>query len=86
MLVFAIFLSIGIQLFLLTSVGVQGDKVAAIRDKKQEVIIENEIIEARILELQTRAHVVDQLDKLEVESKQVLYIEQQQNNTFALSE
>lgn len=83
-LIFAVFMFIGIQLFVLTSVGVQGDRVAAIRARKQEVMIENEILEAKILELQSRAHVVGEIDNIQVETAEVEYIDVNSTEVFAL--
>jgi regulator of replication initiation timing len=42
-----------VQLIVLTSIGTQGEKVKTIRDSQTELKIENEILRARIYEMQS---------------------------------
>jgi hypothetical protein len=76
LLVFMIVGFIAIQLYVLTSVGTQGEKLSQVRQQQSEVKIQNEIIKARILELQSNPRIQETVtQKLQLNPAEVIYLE-----------
>lgn len=64
------------QLFVLSNVGDKGEKITALKREQTSLKIENEIIRAKIMELQTSQSVVEPLTSMvKVERKNVNVIE-----------
>jgi len=69
-----IVLFIGMQLFVLTRVGTQGEKVNQIKQEQTRLRIENEIKQAEILKLQSRKEILSSIDNLDMKETEVVLI------------
>lgn len=65
---------IALQLYVLSSVGTQGERVSDIRDKQAQIKIDNEIKRARIMELQSNQAVAGTVENLQMQPTKVNYI------------
>ena len=64
------------QLFVLTNVGDKGEKITVLKRQQTELKIANDIVKAKIMELQTNQAVVGPLaDKIQVEKKTINVID-----------
>ncbi|KXK27410.1 MAG: Cell division protein FtsL [candidate division WS6 bacterium OLB20] len=67
---------IAIQLYVLSTVGTQGERVSELRDRQAEVKIENEILRARISELQSTTEIRKTANEhLQMQPAQVVYVD-----------
>jgi len=69
-----IVLFIGMQLFILTRVGTQGERVNQVKQEQTRLRIENEIIQARILNLQSRKEILSSIDNLNMKEAEVVLV------------
>ncbi len=69
-----IVLFIGMQLFILTRVGTQGESVNQIKQEQTRLRIENEIIQAKILNLQSRKEILSSIDNLNMKEAEVVLV------------
>jgi len=65
---------IGFQLYILTTVGVQGETISGLRSRQAELKIENEIKRAKVLELQSTGSIEDTVEGLQMRQVGVQYI------------
>lgn len=63
------------QLYILTSIGTQGERVSAVRTQQSDLKIENEIKRARILELQSNDAIKNTVQNLQMYPVKVEYID-----------
>ena len=64
------------QLYVLTNVGDNGQKITQLKNKQSELKIQNEILKAKILDLQTdQAVVLPLTEKVKVEKKAINVID-----------
>lgn len=71
-----VLLFIAIQLYVLSTVGTQGEKVSTLRDAQAEIKIENEILRARISELQSTQEIRKTANEhLQMRPAQVVYVD-----------
>jgi hypothetical protein len=73
-LVTLIIVFVTIQLYVLTTVGTQGQQVSYLRDKQTQLKLDNEIKKAKILELQTGTAIADTIESLQMKTTTVRYI------------
>lgn len=69
-----IVLFIGMQLFILTRVGTQGERVNQVKQEQTRLRIENEIIQAKILNLQSRKEILSSIDNLNMKEAEVVLV------------
>lgn len=63
------------QLYTLSSIGTQGEKVSFLRSRQANVKVENEILRAKIRELQSTDNIIDTAtDRLQMNSADVTYL------------
>ncbi|MCA9383176.1 hypothetical protein KC909_02315 [Candidatus Dojkabacteria bacterium] len=72
-----------LQLYILTSVGTQGERVSQVRNEQAEIKIENEITRAKILELQSNGAVAETVENLQMNPATVKYIDINYQNISA---
>lgn len=73
-LVSLVVLFIGMQLYVLTRVGTQGEKVNQIKQEQTRLRIENEIKQAEVLKLQSRHEILSSIDNLDMKEAEVVLI------------
>lgn len=73
-LVSLVVLFIGMQLFVLTRVGTQGERVNQIKQEQTRLRIENEIKQAEVLKLQSRKEILSSIDNLDMKEAEVVLI------------
>lgn len=73
-LVFLVVAFIGMQLFVLSRVGSQGEKVNQIKQEQTRLRIANEIKQAEILKLQSRKEILSSIDNLNMRESEVFLI------------
>lgn len=69
-----IVLFIGMQLFILTRVGTQGERLNQVKQEQTRLRIENEIIQAKILNLQSRKEILSSIDNLNMKEAEVVLV------------
>ncbi len=69
-----IVLFIGMQLYVLTKVGTQGEKVNQIKQEQTRLRIENEIKQAEVLKLQSRSEILSSIENLDLKEAEVVLI------------
>lgn len=74
-LVAVIMMFVGIQLYVLTSVGVQGEKINQIKQEQNKLRIENEIKSAEVQTLQSRREVLDSIENLNMTEAEVRLVD-----------
>lgn len=74
-LVILIVLFIGLQLYVLTNVGTEGEKVSQIKQEQTRLRIENEIKQAEILKLQSRKEILTSIENLDMKETEVIMID-----------
>lgn len=62
---------IGIQMYVLTTVGVQGEKINQIKQEQNRLRIENELKQAEVQTLQSRKEVLESIDELGMKETEV---------------
>lgn len=65
----------GLQLFVLTSVGSQGQRVTQVKEEQNRLRIENEIKQAEILKLQSRKEILTSIENLDMKESEVVMID-----------
>lgn len=65
----------GLQLFVLNTVGAQGERVNQVRDEQNRLRIENEIKQAEILKLQSRKEILTSIENLDMKESEVVMID-----------
>jgi hypothetical protein len=65
----------GLQLFVLTTVGAQGERVNQVKDEQNRLRIENEIKQAEILKLQSRKEILTSIENLDMKESEVVMID-----------
>jgi cell division protein FtsI/penicillin-binding protein 2 len=70
---------IAIQLYVLTVVGPQGEKLSDIRKQQSEIKIQNEIARAKILDLQSNPQILHTIsEKLQLEPAKLTFLDPNQ--------
>jgi Tfp pilus assembly protein PilO len=74
-LVTLIVLFIGLQLFVLTRIGSQGERVNQVKIEQNRLKIENEIKQAEVLKLQSRKEILTSIENLDMRESEVVMID-----------
>lgn len=73
-LISLVVLFIGMQLYVLTRVGTQGERVNQIKQEQTRLRIENEIKQAEVLKLQSRKEILSSIDNLDMKEAEVVLV------------